>query len=87
MQQKRDEESRAKDKKKEKAAPPRERRTIGVIPPDVKNAKIVNEEPIEAYKQVRKLLSRMITRRAEIKAVEEIRHIELVWHKHEQTNP
>jgi len=43
MQSKRDEESRAKDKKKEKATPPRERRTIGVIPPDVKNAKIVNE--------------------------------------------
>jgi len=43
MQAKRDEESKSKDKKKEKAGPPRERRAISVIPPDVKNAKIVNE--------------------------------------------
>ncbi|MBN1358855.1 30S ribosomal protein S25e [Candidatus Bathyarchaeota archaeon] len=43
MQEKKDEESKAKDKKKDKAAPPKERRTIGVIPPDVKNAKIVSE--------------------------------------------
>ena len=43
MQKKRDEESRSKDKKKEKAGPIREKRTIGVIPPDVKNEKIVNE--------------------------------------------
>ncbi len=43
MQEKRDEESKSKDKKKEKAGAPRERKTIGVIPPDVKNVKIVNE--------------------------------------------
>jgi small subunit ribosomal protein S25e len=43
MQAKRDEESKSKDKKKEKAGVPRERRTIGVIPPDAKNAKIINE--------------------------------------------
>jgi len=43
MQEKRDEESKSKDKKKDKVAPPRERRTIGVISPDVKNVKIVNE--------------------------------------------
>lgn len=43
MQAKRDKESKSKDKKKEKTAPPKERRTIGVIPPDVKNAKIVSE--------------------------------------------
>ena len=42
MQAKRDEEDKAKDKKKETSAP-RERRTIGVVPPDAKNAKIVNE--------------------------------------------
>lgn len=42
VQSRRDEEERA-DKKKEKAGPPKERRTIGVIPPDVKNEKIVNE--------------------------------------------
>ena len=40
MQEKRDDE---KDKKKEKAGSPKERRTIGVIPPDAKNEKIVNE--------------------------------------------
>jgi small subunit ribosomal protein S25e len=40
MQGKKDEE---KDKKKEKTGPPRERRAIGVIPPDAKNEKIVKE--------------------------------------------
>ena len=42
MQEKRDEEDKAKGKK-EKAGPAKERRTIGVIPPDSKNEKIVNE--------------------------------------------
>jgi small subunit ribosomal protein S25e len=41
MQAKRDKEE--KGKKKEKAGPPREKRVIGVIPPDTKNEKIVNE--------------------------------------------
>jgi small subunit ribosomal protein S25e len=40
VQEKKDEE---KDKKKEKAGPSRERKAIGVIPPDAKNEKIVNE--------------------------------------------
>jgi len=43
MQEKRDEEDKAKGKKKEKAAPSKERRTIGVVPPDAKNEKVVNE--------------------------------------------
>ena len=43
MQEKRDEEDKSKDKKKEKAGLPKERRTIGVVPPDAKNEKIVNE--------------------------------------------
>ncbi|MCW4031461.1 MAG: hypothetical protein NWE80_03760 [Candidatus Bathyarchaeota archaeon] len=44
MQKKRDQESRSKDKKKEKAGPPKERqRAISVIPPDAKNERIVNE--------------------------------------------
>jgi small subunit ribosomal protein S25e len=42
MQEKRDKEDKSKDKK-EKAGSPKERRTIGVIPPDAKNEKIVNE--------------------------------------------
>ena len=42
MQAKRDKEEKEK-KKKEKAEPSKERKTIGVIPPDVKNEKIVNE--------------------------------------------
>ena len=42
MQARRDEEDKAKDKKKEKAAP-RERRTIGVAPPDVKNERNIND--------------------------------------------
>lgn len=43
MQERRDEEDKTKDKKKEKAGSPKERRTIGVIPPDAKNEKNVNE--------------------------------------------
>jgi small subunit ribosomal protein S25e len=43
IQEKRDEENKSKDKKKDKAATSKERKTIGVIPPDVKNAKIVSE--------------------------------------------
>jgi small subunit ribosomal protein S25e len=44
MQSKEDEE-KAKDKKKEKAGTPKEKRTtiIGVVAPDVKNEKIVGE--------------------------------------------
>lgn len=42
MQQKRDKKEKSKDKK-DASGPLRERRTIGVIPPDVKNDKIVNE--------------------------------------------
>ena len=43
MQSRQDEGEKAKDKKKEKAGPPKEKRTIGVIAPDVKNEKYVNE--------------------------------------------
>jgi small subunit ribosomal protein S25e len=42
MQAKRDKEEKEKTKK-EKAGPSKERKVIGVIPPDVKNEKIVNE--------------------------------------------
>jgi small subunit ribosomal protein S25e len=42
MQAKRDKEESEK-KKKEKAGPLKERRTIGVVPPDMKNKNIVNE--------------------------------------------
>ena len=42
MQTKKDEEETEK-KKKEKAGLPREKKTIGVIPPDAKNEKIVSE--------------------------------------------
>jgi len=43
MQSRQSEDEKAKDKKKEKAGPPKEKRTIGVIAPDVKNEKYVNE--------------------------------------------
>jgi small subunit ribosomal protein S25e len=43
IQGRRDEEEAADKKKKEKAGSSRERKTIGVIPPDTKNEKIVNE--------------------------------------------
>jgi small subunit ribosomal protein S25e len=42
MQDKKDEEDKS-GKKKDKAGAPRERRTIGVIPPDAKSEKIVSE--------------------------------------------
>jgi small subunit ribosomal protein S25e len=42
MQEKRDKEDKSKEKK-EKAGSPKERRTIGVVPPDAKNEKMVNE--------------------------------------------
>ena len=42
MQEKRDEEDKGKGKK-EKSGLVKERRTIGVIPPDAKNEKIINE--------------------------------------------
>ena len=43
MQKRRDSEDKTKEKKKEKAGSQKEKRTIGVIPPDSKNEKIVNE--------------------------------------------
>jgi small subunit ribosomal protein S25e len=43
IQEKKDEEDKSKEKKKEKAGAPKEKRTIGVIPPDTKNEKIVTE--------------------------------------------
>jgi len=42
MQTRKDEEE-AEKRKKEKAGPPKEKRTIGVIPPDAKSEKIVSE--------------------------------------------
>lgn len=42
MQARKDKEEKA-EKKKEKAGPPKEKKPIGVIVPDVKNEKIVNE--------------------------------------------
>ena len=41
---------------------------------------VIKDNPTEAYRQVSKLLSRMVTRKAEIKAIEETREIKLVWH-------
>jgi small subunit ribosomal protein S25e len=42
MQTKKDEDD-AEKKKKEKAGPSKEKKTIGVIPPDAKNEKIIGE--------------------------------------------
>ncbi|MDH7564127.1 MAG: hypothetical protein QHH24_04505 [Candidatus Bathyarchaeota archaeon] len=42
MQEKKDEEEKEK-KKKEKAGPPKEKKPIGIIPPDAGNEKIVAE--------------------------------------------
>ena len=36
-------EAKAADKKKEKAGPPKERKALGILPPDSKDAKIIAE--------------------------------------------
>ena len=40
MQEKKDEEDK---KKKEKTGPPREKKPLGIVPPDLKNEKIIGE--------------------------------------------
>jgi small subunit ribosomal protein S25e len=42
MQDKKDEEDKEK-KKKEKAGPPKEKRPLGILPPDIKSEKIMSE--------------------------------------------
>lgn len=47
---------------------------------------IIHEEPVEAYRQLTKILAKMVTRKAELKTTEEIREIKLVWIK-DESNP
>jgi small subunit ribosomal protein S25e len=42
-QDKKDEEDAKKEKKKDKAGPPKEKRQLSILPPDVKNEKIIGE--------------------------------------------
>jgi ribosomal protein S25 len=42
-QQVKEDEDKSKEKKKEKAGMSKERRTVGIMPPDAKNEKIVSE--------------------------------------------
>ena len=42
MQDKKDEDDKDK-KKKEKAGPPKEKRPLGILPPDIKNEKMMSE--------------------------------------------
>ncbi len=42
MQDKKDEEDKEK-KKKEKAGPPKEKRPLGILPPDIKSEKVMSE--------------------------------------------
>jgi len=44
---------------------------------------IIHDDPTEAYRQVSKLVARMLTRRIESKYIEEIREIKLTWIKDE----
>ena len=46
---------------------------------------IIHEDPTEAYKQVSKILGRMVTRRVESKHTEEIREIKLLWAVNEES--
>ena len=41
------------------------------------HAQIIHNDPVEAYRQITKLLGRTLTQRVE--AIQEIRHIELSW--------
>jgi len=43
QQSRQDEGEKAKEKKKEKSGPPKEKKPVGVIAPDVKNEKFVSE--------------------------------------------
>lgn len=43
-------------------------------------------DPITAYKEIARIVGRMVTRKAEIKTTEEIREIKLLWIKNE-SNP
>ena len=42
---------------------------------------IIHENPTEAYRQVTKILGRMVTRKVEAHSIEEIREIKLTWIK------
>jgi ribosomal protein S25 len=42
-QQVKEDDDKSKDKKKDKAGPPKERKSIGIVAPDAKNDKIVSE--------------------------------------------
>ena len=48
---------------------------------------MIHEYPLEAYRQISKILGRMVTRKAEVKTVEEIREIKLLWIKDESNPP
>ena len=48
---------------------------------------VSRKDPVEAYRQLSKLVGRMLTRKAEIKTVEEIREIKLLWIKDESNPP
>jgi small subunit ribosomal protein S25e len=86
MQEKRDDESKSKDKKKEKAAPAKERRTIGVAPPNVKNAKIVNEvkkmKVLTPYAVSSKFNIRISAAKDFLEQLEQIGAVELVSGNH-----
>jgi hypothetical protein len=47
---------------------------------------IKREEKLEAFREISKLVGRMLTRKAEIKNIEEIREIKLLWIKNESNS-
>ena len=40
---------------------------------------IIHEDPAEAYRQITKILGRMVTRKVESKQIRELREIKVVW--------
>ena len=47
---------------------------------------IIHEDPVEAYRQITKIMSRMVTRRLETAHTETLREIKLTWIK-DESNP
>ena len=43
------------------------------------HSEVTKDNPVEAYRQVSKLLSRMVTRKAEVHSIEEVREIKITW--------
>jgi small subunit ribosomal protein S25e len=85
MQDKKDEEDKEK-KKKEKSGPPKEKKMLGIIAPDIKNEKIFGEikkmNVLTPYSVASRLGIRMSAAKDYLKQLEENGKIQLVSGSH-----